>query len=1079
MKEPLPFIEQKDGKLILNEEVLTKIKEATNPKFISFYGTTRFGKSTTLNQIIVGNKESWTYYREKPFKTGNDITSVTSGCNIYGPVKFSELKERHPKLGSSNLINGDFDIFFCDTEGIGSLDRFSKASIPGILTILQICTLSVYMIKEKCIDQDVKEICSLMQLSKILSNDLKLHPRVCVYVAQMLCGNEDENIDFETLNENDIRNAYIEHYENSINTTEDNILKDANKRFPDLDFKKDDLKIIAGGPYVKTAHPVKDINLVFYWYSIHEIFNIFTNIYYKEQKAKKKEEKEGTNFNIDIVSLIRQLFEIFSKIDKLDDDFNLRTFLINYLEKEFEKQTEQQFSLLLEKIKEEIKINFKEYVDLLTNDEKAKETIRNCYRIPFKDVISIYEKLLKKRIDSFVDLSLEKYRKKIKEEIDLQYQSICDSMLSTESIEALIKDEKEMIIKSEFKEDIDMEKINKIELFWEKMYQENKLILDYYQTAEENNLNNFKENFISKINQIFQDLISKKIIWSNYLKDSLVAIQKEIDQNYLEMLKKCNYQEDMEIYVIKSYDYFISIFPSIKEKYFKSLSEDRIKKAKEEIEKICLEEYNKIIENKLPKWSSIKDDISTRIKENIEAYFSKIFKGVEFKEQVEPNLGRKDVLENIIPLEVKENEQIKGDKKKEIINLIEIEVNNAFNLFNDKREKLPLFTEFSNELIKSCNEVVDNKMKEIINSFYYLEEKKIFNSDFIFSLLTGDQKIYKNCSSKIKEINIKIRELCDDKSKEYDLLVQKTKPEWEKIKLNKISKTNEICNEYIRKIFSKADFQDDIKDIDIVELKKIITSSNGFYDQVQDDRKIEIDSEIDKIVSQTEDKVNAKKSTLESWNSIKTQLLQKAFIEMTNKSKSNLGTKDSSKIIELLVSHIETIPQFFDPCKTEQRKSELISELKKSANPIANDYIKRVEEEERRRREEEERERRWRRQLEEEAERRREAERRAEAERQRREQEERRRRQEEENRRRRQEEENRRRWEEENRRRREEEDRRRREQEHRNHIEDLANRVINGEFGNGAQRQQRLGGLFYEVQNKVNEKLGSSFRYKI
>ena len=200
---------------------------------------------------------------------------------------------------------------------------------------------------------------------------------------------------------------------------------------------------------------------------------------------------------------------------------------------------------------------------------------------------------------------------------------------------------------------------------------------------------------------------------------------------------------------------------------------------------------------------------------------------------------------------------------------------------------------------------------------------------------------------------------------------------------------------------------------------------------------------------------------------------------MTNKSKSNLNTKDSSKIIEILVSHIDTIPKFYDPCKTEQRKSELISELKSSAKPIADDYIKKVEEEERRRQEEEERERRYRRMLEEAEERRREAERRAEYERQRREQEERRRRQEEENRRRRQEEENRRRrQEEENRRRREEEDRRRREQEHRNHIEDLANRVLRGEFGNGKERERRLGGLFHEVQNKVNEKLGCGFRYK-
>ena len=202
---------------------------------------------------------------------------------------------------------------------------------------------------------------------------------------------------------------------------------------------------------------------------------------------------------------------------------------------------------------------------------------------------------------------------------------------------------------------------------------------------------------------------------------------------------------------------------------------------------------------------------------------------------------------------------------------------------------------------------------------------------------------------------------------------------------------------------------------------------------------------------------------------------------MTNKSKTNLNTKELSKIIEILVLHIQSIPKFFDECKTEQRKNELISEIKTNANPIAQDYIKRIEEEEKRKREEEERERAYRRQLEEAERRRIEAERRAEAERRKREEEnrrrqeeEKRRRQEEENRRRRQEEENRRRQEEE-RRRREEEERRR--QEHRNHIEDLARRTIRGEFGNGGVRRQRLGGLYNEVQNRVNEILGCKKRY--
>ena len=47
-----------------------------------------------------------------------------------------------------------------------------------------------------------------------------------------------------------------------------------------------------------------------------------------------------------------------------------------------------------------------------------------------------------------------------------------------------------------------------------------------------------------------------------------------------------------------------------------------------------------------------------------------------------------------------------------------------------------------------------------------------------------------------------------------------------------------------------------------------------------------------------------------------------------------------------------------------------------------------------------------------------------------------------------------------------------------NEIVELANRAINGEFGNGKKRKARLGHLYSRVQNKVNELLGVSTRHK-
>jgi len=98
----------------------------------------------------------------------------------------------------------------------------------------------------------------------------------------------------------------------------------------------------------------------------------------------------------------------------------------------------------------------------------------------------------------------------------------------------------------------------------------------------------------------------------------------------------------------------------------------------------------------------------------------------------------------IIPPDITQNSQIKKEKQNEIHNLIENEVENAVKMLNEKREKMSLFEESIGNKIKICSKIIDDKMKEILNKFHYLEDKIIFNSDTIFSLLTNNQEKYKN-----------------------------------------------------------------------------------------------------------------------------------------------------------------------------------------------------------------------------------------------------------------------------------------------------------------------------------------------
>ena len=182
MEKPQPFIIKNNGVFELNDELLNIIEKSNNPRLMLFYGTNRQGKSTTLNQIIRGNINTWKYINKAPFKSQTGQKSVTVGCDIFGPIKCSEIIKRH------NLkikLEEDFDIFFCDTEGLFSLNGQSKTLIPGILTLLQICTFSVIMINSVPNVNNISQISSEIQFSKILqqiNQDLK-SPLVSIYIS--------------------------------------------------------------------------------------------------------------------------------------------------------------------------------------------------------------------------------------------------------------------------------------------------------------------------------------------------------------------------------------------------------------------------------------------------------------------------------------------------------------------------------------------------------------------------------------------------------------------------------------------------------------------------------------------------------------------------------------------------------------------------------------------------------------------------------------------------------------------------------------------------------------------------------
>ena len=172
MEKPLPFVLENNGQLELNEEVLKIIEKSNNPRFLLFYGATRQGKSTTLNQIIRGNIDTWKYLNKQPFETRTRQASLTKGCDIFGPIKCSEIKRRH-NLGTkinedlSNDINSFINSF---KELFNSVNNLKKELLNGF-TVFQNCTPEFEDLnKEETIKKAMLSIISpLERLMKLIS----------------------------------------------------------------------------------------------------------------------------------------------------------------------------------------------------------------------------------------------------------------------------------------------------------------------------------------------------------------------------------------------------------------------------------------------------------------------------------------------------------------------------------------------------------------------------------------------------------------------------------------------------------------------------------------------------------------------------------------------------------------------------------------------------------------------------------------------------------------------------------------------------------------------------------------------
>ena len=894
MEKPLPFIIQNNGKLELNENVLKIIEQSKNPRLLLFYGATRQGKSTTLNQLIRGNIDTWKYLNKQPFETRTSQASLTKGCDIFGPIKCSEIKRRH-NLGTK--INEDFDIFFCDTEGLFSLNGQSKIFIPGILTLLQVSTLSVIMLNTVPDINTVSQISSEIQFSKILkqlNNDLQ-SPLIGIYISGFLV---------DTL-ENDDFDSCIEIYEKEGRKATDLIYENINKKFPNLNITKDDFKVIPGGPYQQNddSEPSReDLKARLYWHSINLIARQFI-LYSKKAK----------NIPVNkLISLIRVVFNIFKNYTELPDDIDIKGVLIKYIKDSFQEFANKQFEIINEEIKKDLKNNYDIYYQMLIDKNSAQEKLNQCIE---KDQKDIYETLIPEEINNFMENAYLKLIKAIEFQFEEEFKIKNKIITSNDYIMNHIQFIIEEINKANFQEDINMEIVNNYIKIWNLVEKENSGLFKFFKEKKPTGLDNLKKNFNNSIEKIIKNLISKKLIWSKFFEERKSDIKAEINTQYNELFRKVQYQEDFDN-LIKHNDILSEeLYGKYDEKYFKKLPEDKKNEIKKWIKQECETEYNKLKKDNLKKekWANVINDLKIRLKEKINHYIETIFNGKYFRNEIEPNLGREDIISNVVK-DLNKNKEITPEKYQEIKNIINSGIHFAVNLFNKKREQLPLFEDVLLKKEKDCIKIADDKIKELLSKFTYAEDKIIFYDDNFYTLLKQNKEINLNIPQNNMEFDYMIRNISYIKSDEYNNILVPKKLHWAEVKEKIKLKIDEICENFVKNTIGNKSFKEEIR-YDIKILDKKIESLN-LFNGINQNKYNEIKELINKKKEETKLQILFQTNSLSDWSVIKQLKINEAKDIMILKLE-NLGKKtlNINEIKEILINEVIFYPRFSDMFK--------------------------------------------------------------------------------------------------------------------------------------------------------------------
>ena len=157
------------------------------------------------------------------------------------------------------------------------------------------------------------------------------------------------------------------------------------------------------------------------------------------------------------------------------------------------------------------------------------------------------------------------------------------------------------------------------------------------------------------------------------------------------------------------------------------------------------------------------------------------------------------------------------------------------------------------------------------------------------------------------------------------------------------------CEEFYKKILENKMYKEDVK-YDMNDLEKSINSLN-VLEGILPNKHNEIKNLINEMKEKTKNKINNEANSLSNWADRKIILVQNGYSIMVQKSNLDLKTKDFNQIINILLNEVLNTPRFLDSCKNEKQIKEIKDELMNKAKQVANDYINKKNEEERKNKE--------------------------------------------------------------------------------------------------------------------------------